>query len=54
VEFYVNGALLSSDTTAPYVVYWNTNRALDGANLIVAVAYDAAGNSNAAQVTAYH
>jgi GH18 family chitinase len=53
VEFYANGALLSADTTAPYVVYWNTRRALAGANDIAAVAYDAAGNSSVVHVTTY-
>jgi GH18 family chitinase len=53
VEFYVNGALLDTDTTAPYVVDWNTRRAFDGPNRITAVAYDASDNSNAAEVTTY-
>ena len=53
VEFYVNGALLSTDATAPYVAYWNTRQARDGANTISAVAYDARGNSSVAAVTAY-
>lgn len=53
VEFYVNGALLATDTTAPYVVYWNTRRAPSGPNSIRAVAYDARGNSSAAEVIAY-
>jgi len=53
VEFYVNGALLATDTTAPYVVYWNTRRAANGPNIIKAVAYDPRGNSSAAEVTAY-
>jgi spore germination protein YaaH len=53
VEFYVNGALLATDTTAPYVVYWNTRGALDGPNGIRAVAYDTRGNSSAVEVTAY-
>jgi Big-like domain-containing protein len=53
VEFYVNGAPLSTDATAPYVAYWNTRQAQDGANTISAVAYDARGNSSVAAVTAY-
>ena len=53
VEFYVNGNLLVTDATAPYVVYWNTRQALAGPNRVTAVAYDAAGNSNTAEVIAY-
>jgi spore germination protein len=53
VELYVNGALLASDTTSPYVAYWNTHRAAAGPHVIKAVAYDAGGNSAASSVTAY-
>lgn len=53
VDFYVNGALLASDAQAPYAVSWNTRRATQGANAIVAVAFDPSGNSASAQVTAY-
>jgi spore germination protein YaaH len=53
VDFYVNGTWLGADTAAPYVIFWNTSDAPVGSNLIVAVAYDAAGNSSTAQVTAY-
>ena len=53
VEFYANGELLSTDLTAPYVVSWNTRRARAGANVIAAIAYDAAGNSSMAEVTVY-
>ena len=51
VDFYVNNSLLASDNAAPYAVWWNTRRALSGANVIDAVAYDAAGNSSNARVT---
>ena len=53
VDFYANGALLATDTTAPYVVDWNTRQALPGPNRITVVAYDAAGNSKRAEVIAY-
>ena len=53
VEFYVNGALLTTDATAPYVACWNTRRPQDGANTISAVAYDARGNTRVAEITAY-
>ena len=53
VDFYVNGSLLTSDTAAPYAVWWNTRRALPGANDIAVVAYDSSGNSATARVTVY-
>ena len=52
VEFYINDALFASDTSAPYVVYWNTRRTAPGAYVIKAIAYDPSGNSAAATVTA--
>jgi spore germination protein YaaH len=52
VEFYINDALFATDTSAPYVVYWNTRRTAPGAYVIKAVAYDPNGNSAAATVTA--
>ncbi len=51
VEFYVNEALLATDTATPYVVYWNTRRTAPGSYVIKAVAYDASGNSATATVT---
>ena len=53
VEFYANGSLLSVDTSSPYSVTWNTQRANKGANLIETVAYDSSGNSASARVTVY-
>jgi hypothetical protein len=52
VEFYINGVLFASDTTAPYAVSWNTRRAA-ASNVIQVVAYDTSGNSAAAQVVAF-
>jgi spore germination protein len=51
VEFYINGALFATDTSAPYVVYWNTRRIAPGAYVVKAIAYDASGHSAAAAVT---
>lgn len=53
VEFHVNDALLSIDTTSPYVAYWNTRRTAPGVYVIKAVAYDARGNSAVSTVTTY-
>jgi len=44
VEFYVNNALLVSDTTGPFSFNWNTNSLADGDYKLSAKAYDAAGN----------
>jgi len=51
VEFYINDALFATDTSAPYVVYWNTRRTAPGAYVIKAIAYDASGHSATAAVT---
>jgi spore germination protein len=53
VEFYVNDVFLATDTTAPYLVYWNTRRTPPGTYTIKAIAYDTSGNSAAAVVTTY-
>jgi poly(hydroxyalkanoate) depolymerase family esterase len=45
VEFYVNGALLGSDTTAPYSFDWNSASVANGTYPLSARAFDAAGNS---------
>ena len=44
VEFYVDGALRSTDTTSPYSWSWNTTTFANSAHTIVAKAYDAANN----------
>ena len=45
VEFLVDGALLATDTSAPYSTSWNTTGATNGAHALAARAFDAAGNS---------
>jgi chitinase len=44
VEFYVNGALQATSTTAPYSFNWNTAALSNGSYSLTAKAYDAAGN----------
>ncbi len=44
VEFYVNGTLQATDTTAPYTFNWNSASLTNGAYVLSAKAYDAAGN----------
>ena len=44
VEIYLNGALQSTLTSAPYSFNWNTLAAANGAYTVSAKAYDAAGN----------
>ncbi|HKY08080.1 MAG TPA: Ig-like domain-containing protein [Candidatus Binatia bacterium] len=44
VEFYVDGALRSTDTSSPYAYAWSTT-GLSGSHTLVAKAYDTAGNS---------
>ena len=45
VEFYLDGALQSTDTTSPYSWSWNTTAAANGAHLLTSKAYDDAGNT---------
>jgi chitinase len=54
VEYYVNGVLQATDTSAPYVYSWNTSALASGSYTLLAKAYDAAGNvgqSSAVAVT---
>jgi len=44
VEFYLDGALKSTDTTSPYSWSWDTTSAANGSHTLVSKAYDAAGN----------
>jgi hypothetical protein len=44
VEFYVDGALRTTDTTSPYSWSWNTTTFANSSHTIVAKAYDAANN----------
>jgi Big-like domain-containing protein len=45
VEFYLDGALKSSDTTSPYSWSWDTTGSANGSHSLTAKAYDAANNS---------
>ena len=54
VEFYLDGALQSTDTTSPYSWSWNTTTATNGSHSLTSKAYDAAlnvGTSTAVNVT---
>jgi hypothetical protein len=44
VEFYVDGVLKSTDTTAAYTYAWDTTTATNATHTLQAKAYDAAGN----------
>jgi beta-lactamase superfamily II metal-dependent hydrolase len=44
VEFYRDGALAATDTTAPYQWSWNTATATNGSHTLFTRAFDAAGN----------
>ncbi|MGB9106500.1 MAG: Ig-like domain-containing protein [Terriglobales bacterium] len=45
VEFYLDGALLTTNVSPPYSATWNTNTASLGSHTLMARAYDQAGNS---------
>ncbi|HEX2122173.1 MAG TPA: Ig-like domain-containing protein, partial [Thermoanaerobaculia bacterium] len=54
VEFWLDGALQSTDTSSPYAWSWSTTTATNGAHSLVSKAYDAANNvgtSSAVSVT---
>jgi hypothetical protein len=44
VEFLVDGLSVGNDTTAPYALTWNTTTVSNGGHVLVARAFDAAGN----------
>ncbi|HSP79404.1 MAG TPA: PHB depolymerase family esterase, partial [Myxococcaceae bacterium] len=44
VEFYVDGALVGTDTSAPYVHTWDTTQVANGSHALLVKAYDAASN----------
>jgi thermitase len=52
VELRANGALVATDTAAPYSFAWDTTRLANGMANLEARAYDAAGNVGASSVVA--
>ncbi|WP_375764763.1 Ig-like domain-containing protein [Archangium gephyra] len=44
VEFFVDGTLLGTDTSAPYTMTWSTAYAAEGAHTLTVKAHDLAGN----------
>lgn len=47
VEFYVDSTLITSDTTAPYSISWNTTTVTNASHSLTSKAYDQAGNIGA-------
>jgi hypothetical protein len=47
VELRVNGSTVATDTATPFAFSWNSTTLANGSATLVAVAYDAAGNSAA-------
>ncbi len=45
VDLKVNGAVVATDTTAPYTYSWDSTTVANGTATLTATAYDAAGNS---------
>ncbi|MFZ4456885.1 MAG: Ig-like domain-containing protein [Bacteroidales bacterium] len=50
VEFYVDNALKSTDTTYPYSYLWNTRTLSVGAHTLKAIAYDSQSSATISQV----
>jgi aqualysin 1 len=44
VDFVVDGAVVGSDTTAPYSLSWDSTTAANGSHTLVARAFDSSGN----------
>jgi len=51
VEFYVDGMLKKTDSSSPYSVKLNTKKLANSSHVLMAKAYDAAGNVGSASVT---
>lgn len=51
VELYVDGALTSSGTSAPFTTRWNAKRARTGTHSLQCKAYDGAGNVGMSPIT---
>jgi hypothetical protein len=52
VEFYIDGKLSATDSSAPYTYRWNVNRKIsNGTHTIMAKAYDVAGNSASSSIS---
>ncbi|RKH64057.1 extracellular catalytic domain type 1 short-chain-length polyhydroxyalkanoate depolymerase [Corallococcus llansteffanensis] len=47
VEFFIDNALAGTDPASPYAYTWNSATATNGTHVLVARAYDAAGNTAA-------
>ncbi|WPB82344.1 Ig-like domain-containing protein [Archangium violaceum] len=50
VEFYAEGVLLGTDTSAPFEVSWNSATLADGYRILNAKAYDSAGNTSGSSI----
>jgi len=44
VEFFVDGAMVGSDSSSPYSFNWDSTSVSEGSHALMAKAYDAAGN----------
>ena len=50
VDFLVNGTLVGTDNAGPFAFSWNTSSLAEGAYMLQAKAYDAAGNTGSSPV----
>jgi photosystem II stability/assembly factor-like uncharacterized protein len=51
VEFYIDGNLKATDSSAPYETTWDTTQATNGAHTILATAYDTSSNKASDSIT---
>jgi hypothetical protein len=51
LEFYLDGALVATDTATPYNYSWNTSQTANGSHTLMAKAYNSAGSFNTSSVS---
>jgi hypothetical protein len=51
VDFYIDGALKTSDTSAPYAYAWDTKTESNGDHTVEATAYDTIGQSDSDEIS---
>ncbi|MGE5520772.1 MAG: Ig-like domain-containing protein [Candidatus Dadabacteria bacterium] len=51
VTYLVDGTVITTSSSSPFSIVWNTTSVADGTHTLTARAYDAAGNSNASSIS---
>ena len=51
VTLLINGSVIGTSSTSPYIFIWNSNNAIDGTHTITAIAKDAKNNTASTSIT---